>query len=107
VPFGFSTLWSRVPTQEVSAELPLLDSTDVKMSELEDVVGSRLEVDGHILVEAVAEHMLMCFYSQDTQVFLEPVVHGPTVEVQEAVHASVREAVKLVDEQFELQPEDA
>jgi hypothetical protein len=33
VPFGFSPLWSRVPVQEVSIELPLLDSTGVKMSE--------------------------------------------------------------------------
>jgi hypothetical protein len=65
VPFGFSPLWSRVPTQEVSAELPLLDSAGAKMSELEDVVASRLEAEGRILAEAVAEHMLLCFHSHD------------------------------------------
>jgi hypothetical protein len=56
-------LRSRVPTQEVSS--PLLDSAGVKMSELEDIIASRLEVEGCILAEAVAEHVLMCFCSQD------------------------------------------
>jgi hypothetical protein len=37
VPFGFSPLRSRVPMQEVSAKLLLLDFAGVKMSELEDV----------------------------------------------------------------------
>jgi hypothetical protein len=35
------------------------------MSELEDIIASRLEVEGRILAEAVAEHVLMCFCSQD------------------------------------------
>jgi hypothetical protein len=65
VPFGFSPLRSRVPAQEVSAELPLLDSAGAKMSELEDVIASRLEAEGRILAEAVAEHMLLCFHSHD------------------------------------------
>jgi hypothetical protein len=51
VPFGFSPLRSGVPAQEVSAELLLLDSAGVKMSELEDVIGSRLEADGCILAQ--------------------------------------------------------
>jgi hypothetical protein len=46
VPFGFSPLRSGVPVQEVNAELLLLDSNGVKMSELEDVVGSQLEAEG-------------------------------------------------------------
>jgi hypothetical protein len=49
--------------QEVSAELLLLDSTGAKMSELKDVVASRLEAEGHILAEAVVEHVLLCFRS--------------------------------------------
>jgi hypothetical protein len=51
--------------QELSVELPLLDSTGAKMSVLEDVITSRLEAEGCILVGAVAEHVLLCFYSQD------------------------------------------
>jgi hypothetical protein len=75
--------------QQVSVELLLLDSASVKMSELEDVIGDRLEVAGRILAEAVAEHVLMWFHSKDPQVSLEPVVQGPTEEVQEATQVSV------------------
>jgi hypothetical protein len=35
------------------------------MTELEDVVASRLEAEGRILAEAVAEHVLVCFRSHD------------------------------------------
>jgi hypothetical protein len=101
VPFGFSPLLSDVPVQEVNAELPLLDFVGVKMSELEDVIDNRLEAEGHILVEAVAEHVLMCFHSQDPQVFLESVVQGPAKEVPEAAQIGVRETVKLIAERFE------
>jgi hypothetical protein len=65
VPFGFSPLRSEVSVQEVSAEFPLLDSAGPKMSELDDVITSRLEVEGRILAEAVTEHVLLCFRSQD------------------------------------------
>jgi hypothetical protein len=41
--------------------LSLLNSARVKMSQLEDISDGRLEVEGCILVEAVAEHVLMCF----------------------------------------------
>jgi hypothetical protein len=44
------------------------------MSELEDVIVSRLEEEGRILAEAVVEHVLLCLHSQDPQVSLEPVV---------------------------------
>jgi hypothetical protein len=37
--------------QEVSTEISLLDSTGIKMSELEHVVGGQLEAVGYILVE--------------------------------------------------------
>jgi hypothetical protein len=107
VPFGFSPLRSGVPAQEVSAELPQLDFAGAKMSELEDVVASRLEAEGHNLAEIVAEHVLLCFRNQDPQVSLEQVVQGPTEKVQEVAQVGVRETVKLVAERFERQPEDA
>jgi hypothetical protein len=46
VPLGFSSLRSGLPMQEVDAMLVLLDSARVKMSQLEDVIGSRLEGEG-------------------------------------------------------------
>jgi hypothetical protein len=76
------------------------------MSDLKDVVSGRLEAEGHILVEVVAEHMLMCFHSQDPQVSLEPVVQGPVEEVPEAAQVGVRETAKLIVERFNRQSED-
>jgi hypothetical protein len=35
------------------------------MLELQDVIADRLEAEGRILAEAVAEHVLLCFRSQD------------------------------------------
>jgi hypothetical protein len=107
VPFGFSPLQSRVPAQEASVELPLLDSAGAKMSELEDVIANQLEMKGRILVEVVAEHMLLCFHNHDPQVSLEPMVQGPAEGVQEATQVGVQETVKLVAERFERLPEDA
>jgi hypothetical protein len=101
VPFSFSPLRSGVLTQEVNAELLLLDSAGAKMSELEDVVTSCLEVEGRILVEAVVEHVLLCFRNQDPQVLLEPVVQGPAKRVQEVAQVGVWETPKLVVEWFE------
>jgi hypothetical protein len=65
VPFSFSPLLSRVPAQEVSAELPLLDSAGAKMLELEDVIASWLEAEGRILAKVVMEHVLLCLRSRD------------------------------------------
>jgi hypothetical protein len=85
----------------------LLDSAGAKLLELEDVVANRLEAEGRILAEAVAEHMLLCLRSQDPQVSLEPVVQGHAEQILEAAQVGVREAVKVVAERFECQPEDA
>jgi hypothetical protein len=54
--------------------LPLLDSAEVMMFQL--------EVKGCILAEVVAEHTLMCFRSWDPEVSLELVVQGPAEEVE-------------------------
>jgi hypothetical protein len=45
--------------------LSLLDSARAKMSQLEEVVSSQLEEEGRVLTEAMVEHILMCFQSQD------------------------------------------
>jgi hypothetical protein len=51
--------------EEVSTVLLLLESAGAKMLKLKDVVDDLLEVEGGVLVEAVVEHVLMCFWSQD------------------------------------------
>jgi hypothetical protein len=43
--------------------LLLLDSVGAKMSRLEEVIGGQLMVEGRVLAQAMAEHVLMCFRS--------------------------------------------
>jgi hypothetical protein len=59
------SLFSGDPVEEVSTALLLLESAGAKMLKLEDVVDDLLEAEGGVLVEAVVEHVLMCFWSQD------------------------------------------
>jgi hypothetical protein len=106
VPLGFSSLRIGLPMQEVDAMLVLLDSARVKMSQLEDVIGSRLEGEGCILAEAVAEHVVMCFRSREPKVSLEPIVQGHAEDVEEAAQVGVRDTTRLVAERFEHQVED-
>jgi hypothetical protein len=61
VSLSFSPLRSGLSAQEVGAVLPLLDSLGAKMSRLEEVVGGQLEAEGHVLVQVVAKHVLLCF----------------------------------------------
>jgi hypothetical protein len=61
VPLGFSPVCSGLPTQEIGVMLSLLDSAGAKMSQLEEVIGGQLEVEGQVLVQTVAKHVLMCF----------------------------------------------
>jgi hypothetical protein len=62
----------------------LLDSTGAKMLELEDVGANRLKAEGHILAEAVVEHVLLCLRNLDPQVSLELMVQGPAEQIPEA-----------------------
>jgi hypothetical protein len=76
------------------------------MSQLEEVIGGRLEEEGHALAEVVAEHVMMCFRSRDPQVSLEPVAQGPNAEIEEAARDGVQDTVKLMAARFKHQAED-
>jgi hypothetical protein len=106
VPLNFSPLCVGDPVEEVSTAFPLLDSAGAKMLKVEEVGSGQLEADGHALAKAVAEYVLTSFRRWDPQISLEPVVQGPIMEMEEATHAGVEDAAKLVVEQFEHQPED-
>jgi hypothetical protein len=89
VPLGFSPLRTGDPAEEVRTALPLLDSIGAKMLKLEEVIGGQLEAEGRALAEAMVEHVLTCFQSQDPQTSLEPVAQGLTAETEETARADV------------------
>jgi hypothetical protein len=51
--------------------------------------------------------MLMCFRSHDPSISLELAVQGPVEGSVEAATYGVEEAVRVVAERFEREPEDA
>jgi hypothetical protein len=103
VPLCLNPLRSMEPVQEVSAALPQLDSTGVKMLKLEEVIGDQLVAEGCVLVEKV----VMCFRSRDPIASLDPVVLELVVEIEEVASSGVQDAAKVVAAWFQHLPEDA
>jgi hypothetical protein len=92
---------------EAGVVLPLLDSAERKTSQLEEAIGSCLEEEGHVLAQAVADHVLMCFRSRDPSITLESVVQGPVEGSAEAARDGVENAARAVAKRFERETEDA
>jgi hypothetical protein len=65
VALGFSPFRAGDPVEEVTATLPLLDSTGAKMLMLEEVDGGELEAEGHTLAKTVVGYVLTCFRSRN------------------------------------------
>jgi hypothetical protein len=74
---------------------------------VEEVVGSRLEEEGHTLAQAVFDHVLMCFWSHDPSISLEPAVQWSVKGYVEAARDGIEDAAHVVVERFECEPEDA
>jgi hypothetical protein len=62
-PLSFCPVRSRGSSREVRKVLLMLDSAGDKILMLDEVISDQLEAEGHVLVEKVADHMLMCFRS--------------------------------------------
>jgi hypothetical protein len=92
---------------EAGAMLLLLDLAGTKISQQEEVVGSHLVEEGRALAQAVAEHWLICFWSHDPSISLEPVVQGLIEEPAEATRVGVEDAAHAITKRFECEPEDA
>jgi hypothetical protein len=105
--FGFSPVRTGDAAPKGGVMVPLLDSAGAKISQLEDVVGSRIEEEGRTLAQAVAEHVLMCFRSYDPNISLEPVVQGPTEEPAETAAVGVEDAAHAIADRFKREPEDS
>jgi hypothetical protein len=105
--FSFSPIRGGDAASEADVVLPLLDSAGRKISQLEEAIGSCLEEEGRALTQAVADHVLMCYWSRDPSISLEPVVQGPVEGFAEAARDDVEDAVHKVAERFECEPKDA
>jgi hypothetical protein len=84
--------------------LLLLDSVGRKISQLEEAIGSRLEEEGSALAQAMVDHVLMCFRSQDPSISLEPAVQGAIEGFAEGARDDIGDATCVVAERFEHEP---
>jgi hypothetical protein len=105
--FDFIPVWRGDMAPKAGVVLPLLDSAGRKISHLEEAIASRLEEEGRALAHAVADHVLMCFWSRDPSISLEPAVQGPIEGFAEATRDGVEDAARAIAERFERDPEDA
>jgi hypothetical protein len=105
--FGFSPVRTGDAALEGGIVVPLLDSAEAKISQLEDAIGSRIEEEGRALAQAMVEHVLMCFRSRDPAISLELVVQGPAEEPVEAATAGVEDAARAVADRFKRETEDS
>jgi hypothetical protein len=55
----------------------------------------------------VADHVLMCFRSLDPSISLEHKVQRPVEGFVEATRDGIEDAVRIIVERFEREPEDA
>jgi hypothetical protein len=55
----------------------------------------------------VADHVLMCFRSDDHNISLEPAVQGPIEGFAEAARDSIEDVARTVAERFEREYENA
>jgi hypothetical protein len=55
----------------------------------------------------VADHVLMCFWSRDLSISLEPAVQGLVKLSAEATRVGIEDAAHAIAERFKREPEDA
>jgi hypothetical protein len=106
VPLGMSPIpVSELPTS-ISDALPVLDSAADRLRCLDQILGARLEAEGDRLCRAVIEYILTCFWSHDPAISLEPVITGPVADTEDTAREGVQDAVELVAECFQRDPDD-
>jgi hypothetical protein len=65
-----------------------------------------LEAKGGRLYWAVIEYIMMCFWSHDPAISLEPVIAGPVADTEDAAREGIQDVVELVAERFQQDPTD-
>jgi hypothetical protein len=107
VPLGISPIPVSGPSASISDALPVLDSAAECLCRLDQILGTRLEVEGSRLYRAVVDYVLTCFWSHDPTMSLARVLDGPVAATEDATRESVQDAVEMVAARFQRDPADA
>jgi DNA repair exonuclease SbcCD ATPase subunit len=107
VPLGISPIPVSGPPASISDALPVLDSAAERLRRLEQILGTRLEVEGSRLCRAVVDYVLTCSQSHDPAMSLAPVLDGPVAATEDAARESIQDVVEMVAARFQRDPADA
>jgi hypothetical protein len=107
VPLGMSPIPVSEPPASISDALPVLDSAADRLCRLDQGLGARLEVEGHMLYRTVVDYVLTCFRSHDPTISLASVIDGPVATAEDAARESVQEVAEMVVTCFQRGPADA
>jgi hypothetical protein len=93
---GLSPIQVAEAPPSLGVVLPALDSATEWLRRMESTVLERLETEGQVVAQAMAEYILTCFRSHDPVVPLTPVLVGPVPEMVAAAREGVQEAADIV-----------
>jgi hypothetical protein len=90
----------------ISNALPVLDSAADRLRCLDQILGTRLDVEGGRLCWSTIEYILTCFWSHDPAVSLGLVIAGPVVDTEDDVRESMQDVADAVAGRFQRDPTD-
>jgi hypothetical protein len=106
VPLGVSPISVSELPMSISDALLMLDSTADRLRCLDQILGTRLEVEGGRLCREVIEYILTCFQSHDPTISLESVIAGPVANTEDAAQEGIQDTVEVVAKRFQRDPAD-
>jgi hypothetical protein len=106
VPLGVSPIPTLVRPASISNALPVLDFAADRLRRLDQILGTRLEVEGSRLCRSAIEYVLTCFRSHDPAVSLGPVIAGLVADTEDAAREGVQDVVDAVVGRFQRDPTD-
>jgi hypothetical protein len=104
VPLGVSPIPVLVRPASISDALPVLDSAADRLRCLDQILGTRLEVEGSRLYWSAIEYVLTCFRSHDPAVSLGPVIAGSVADTEDAAREGAHDVVDVVAGRFQRDP---
>jgi chromosome segregation ATPase len=104
VPLGMIPIPVSKLSSSISYALSVLDSAADRLQRLDQILGTRLEVEGGKLCRTVIEYILTCFRSHDPAISLEPVIAGLVADTEDVAREGVQDAVELVAKCFQRDP---
>jgi hypothetical protein len=104
---GANPIWVSETPSPLGTALQVLDSTAVRLRDVEVGIQDLLETEGREVARGMAEYILTSFRSHDPAIQLTPVLVGPLRTTTAAAREGVLEVVDMVAARLRRRPEPA